>query len=63
LDLPPYLELEDLIDDPEARIGIGEGAPISHGEAEDIVERGVSSHGEAKRASGEAAANMGDGEG
>lgn len=28
-----------------------------------LVERGVSSHGEAKRASGEAAANMGDGEG
>jgi len=37
LDLPPYLELEDLIDDPEARIGIGEGAPISHGEAEDTA--------------------------
>lgn len=34
LDFPPYRELDDLIDDPEARIGVGEGATLSQGEAE-----------------------------
>lgn len=32
LDFPLYRELDDLIDDPEARIGVGEGATLSQGE-------------------------------
>lgn len=36
-DLPPYLEVEDLNDDPEARIGTGEGEMWSQGEAAEPV--------------------------
>lgn len=32
-DLPLYLELEDLTDAPDARMGTGEGETWSHGEA------------------------------
>lgn len=36
-DFPPCLELEDLAEDPEGRIGTGEGAIWSHGEAVEPV--------------------------
>lgn len=37
-DLPPYREFEDLMEDPDALIGTGEGATLSQGEAAPAVE-------------------------
>lgn len=35
MNFPLFREPEDPTDDPEARIGVGDGATLSHGEAED----------------------------
>nr|GLL49484.1 hypothetical protein Itr_chr15CG10530 [Ipomoea trifida] len=68
LDFPPYREPEDLTEEPDARIGVGDGATLSQGEAaprhNTLPERGVwpPNHGETSRTSGEAPINIGDGE-
>lgn len=57
--LPLEREYEDPFEEPEARTGAGEGDTLSHGDA---AERGVlpPSQGDTKRASGDAAASIGD---